>query len=537
MGDHDREDGRPVLPPTAHAPPSEPSRIVGRYALYREIASGGMATVHFGRLLGPVGFSRTVAIKRLHAQYASDPEFVSMFLDEARLVARIRHPNVVQTLDVVALDGDLLIVMDYVQGEALWRLIRKKSAGSERVPPHIATAIITDVLYGLHAAHEARGEHGEPLDIVHRDVSPQNVLVGVDGVARILDFGVAKAAGRIHSTQGGALKGKLAYMAPEQLEGKVTRLTDVFAVSIVLWEALTSERLFAAGDERETVGRVLGREIPAPSTLMGEIAGSGGGTGLEAIGREKLAKLDRIVLQGLRREPRERFESAREMAAAIENDFGVASRAEVGDWVGRTASVVLSKRAETVAVIESSSSSLDPKEADQLRSALRSRGQPFSSPADALLEPVLGVPVEEILAGDPPSQLSSISLSREPSIRRRSGRGRAIGVAAITVLVLGGGVVGARALRSTPSATTVSQAVGEIPTAATSATTLEPPPPASAAAVSDASPVKSAPVASSLPSPPRAKKPGSPVVWTQPAASPRAPAKGTSVDSIIDTRK
>src|SRR5213078_4910121 len=149
--------------------PGTTSRVVGRYALHAEIASGGMATVHFGRLLGPVGFSRTVAIKRLHPQYAKDPEFVSMFLDEARLAARVRHPNVVQTLDVVASRGELFLVMDYVQGESLSKLCRQSRLAGKTVPYEIACAVMAGVLQGLHAAHEAKNERGEPLGLVHRD--------------------------------------------------------------------------------------------------------------------------------------------------------------------------------------------------------------------------------------------------------------------------------------------------------------------------------------------------------------------------------
>src|SRR6476659_4224909 len=146
-------------------------RVVGRYALYDEIASGGMATVHCGRLLGPAGFSRTVAIKRLHAQFAKDPEFVSMFLDEARMAARIRHPNVVPTLDVVARDGELFLVMDFVHGESLSRLRRMARARNQRIHPMLAANLVSGALHGLHAAHYAMNERGEPLGIVHRDVS------------------------------------------------------------------------------------------------------------------------------------------------------------------------------------------------------------------------------------------------------------------------------------------------------------------------------------------------------------------------------
>jgi len=161
------------------------------------LASGGMATVHLGRLIGPAGFSRTVAIKRLHDQFASDPQFVSGLLDEARLTARIRHPNVVPTLDVVATGEQVLLVLEYVQGESLSRLLASSNERGERVPLPIVVSIIAGVLHGLQAAHEATSDKGEPLHIVHRDVSPQNVMVGVDGVARVLDFGVAKAVGRL----------------------------------------------------------------------------------------------------------------------------------------------------------------------------------------------------------------------------------------------------------------------------------------------------------------------------------------------------
>ena len=179
----------------------EPSeRIIDRYAIYDPIAAGGMAVVHFGRLLGQAGFSRTVAIKRLHPQFAADPEFVAMFLDEAHLAVRVQHPNVVSPLDVVVAGDELLVVMEYVSGETLSQLLRQ-TPEEEGVAPAIIGSVIVDTLYGLHAAHEAVGEDGTPLNMVHRDVSPQNVIVGVDGTARVLDFGVAKAAMRSHATK------------------------------------------------------------------------------------------------------------------------------------------------------------------------------------------------------------------------------------------------------------------------------------------------------------------------------------------------
>ena len=323
------------------AQPSSPLstvRVLGRYALFDEIAAGGMATVHIGRLLGPVGFSRTVAIKRLHPQFAKEPDFVAMFLDEARLAARIRHPNVVGTLDVVALDGELFLVMEYVQGESLARLMRTLRERGEGVPIPIAVAIVIGVLEGLHAAHEATSDQGEPLGIVHRDVSPQNVLVGTDGVARVVDVGVAKAAGRVQSTRNGQLKGKLGYMAPEQIGGNATRATDVHAVAVVLWEMLTARRLFHADSEMQTFSNILSGELVPPSTHTPKVP----------------AEIDALVMKGLEPKPEDRFSSAREMARALQRVARVASPSDVGEWVESVAGANVHSRARMIAAIESS---------------------------------------------------------------------------------------------------------------------------------------------------------------------------------------
>jgi serine/threonine-protein kinase len=316
----------------------EPPRVVGRYMLFDEIAAGGMATVRYGRLIGEVGFSRTVAVKCLHAHFAKDEEFAKMFLDEARLAARVRHPNVVPILDVVARDGELFLIMDYVQGESLSKLIRATRARKSRIPLRIIASIMAGVLDGLHAAHEAKSEHGEPLGIVHRDVSPQNVIVGMDGVSRVLDFGVAKAAGRMQSTRDGQLKGKLAYMAPEQLKSEwVDRRTDVYAASVVLWEALTGTRLFKADDEIGVFGMVLQGKIAPPSSVIPSIPKG----------------YDDVTMRGLHLDPGQRFATARDMATALEKVAGVASPREVGGWVEELARDTLRKRADKIAELES----------------------------------------------------------------------------------------------------------------------------------------------------------------------------------------
>jgi serine/threonine protein kinase len=314
------------------------SQSVGRYVLYDQIASGGMASVHLGRLIGPVGFSRVVAVKRLHPAYAKDQGFVTMMLDEARLASRIRHPNVVPILDVVATADELLLVMEYVHGETLARLLRAAKKAGERIPAAVGAAIVIDTLRGLHAAHEATNAAGEPLGIVHRDVSPQNIVVATDGSARILDFGVAKAASRTQSTAEGQLKGKLGYFAPEQIAGgDVDRRVDIFAASIVAWECVTGRRLFSADDMIATIAQVMDGEIPSLR-----------GSDLEIPDGYAAA-----VRRGLDRNPAQRFQTAEEMASAIEAALRPASREAVRAFVEKLAGPALSARLDIMQRIES----------------------------------------------------------------------------------------------------------------------------------------------------------------------------------------
>jgi eukaryotic-like serine/threonine-protein kinase len=323
-------------------PPEANRRVIGRYAIYGEIAAGGMATVHLGRLLGEAGFSRTVAIKRLHEQFAKDPDFVSMFLDEARTASRVRHPNVVSILDVVVLGREIFLVMDYVQGESLSRLARTARSSQKRIPPKIALSMMVGALHGLHAAHEAKSESGGSLGIVHRDVSPQNILVDVDGVARVIDFGVAKAAGRLQTTREGTLKGKLQYMPPEQIQGDdIDRRSDIYAAAVVLWELLANQRMFKGKQDvslmHEILDKVLNNKIEPPSQFSPGLPKS----------------LDDIVLKGLAATPEARWETARDMAVAIEKALVVSSTREVGDWVHSVAGEVLKEKSQRLAEIES----------------------------------------------------------------------------------------------------------------------------------------------------------------------------------------
>ena len=296
-----------------------------------------MATVHLGRLLGAAGFTRTVAIKRLHDGYARDPEFVAMLLDEARLASQIRHPNVVPTLDVVAEQDELLVVMEYVTGDSLAHLGKLVHTRGERFPIALAAAVVAQALHGLHAAHDATDAHGVPLGIVHRDVSPQNVLVGTDGVARVLDFGIAKAASRATATEDGQIKGKTAYMAPEQLShGAVDRRTDVWAAGVMFWELLTGKRLFLADSPAGTIGRVLNDPIDPPTRYRPDCP----------------VELTMVCARALERDKEARFETAEEMALAIEDALQLPRAKEIGAWVREISAETLEHRAQLVREVE-----------------------------------------------------------------------------------------------------------------------------------------------------------------------------------------
>jgi serine/threonine-protein kinase len=274
-----------------------------RFELVAELASGGMATVYLARLSGVAGFQRLVAIKRLHPHLAKEPDFVEMFLDEARLAARIHHPNVVPIQEVGESKSGFYLVMDYVEGDTLARLLGRAAQTKTQIPWGVTIRILLDTLAGLHAAHELTDDFGKPFELVHRDISPQNILVGSDGIARITDFGVARAASRLSTTRSGQLKGKLAYMAPEQARAKdIDRRADIFACGIVLWEALALKRLFKADGEAATLERVLHDPIPPPSTHRPEIP-----AGLEA-----------VCMKALQRDIDQRFATAEEFADELE---------------------------------------------------------------------------------------------------------------------------------------------------------------------------------------------------------------------------
>jgi hypothetical protein len=315
------------------APPPAVARRVGRYVLFEEFARGGMASVHLGRLVGAAGFSRVVAVKRVRPVFINSDEHRRALLSEARIASRIQHPNVVQTLDIVLEGGVAHVVMEYVHGVTVAELFAEAKLRCERAPIAVAVGVVADALEGLHAAHEARDRAGKLLGIVHRDISPQNVHVGADGHARLLDFGIAKALDRTQVTAPGVVKGKLAYMAREHLSGApVTRQVDVYGAGVVLWELLTGQRLFDDGDPALLASRVLTETIPPPSRHAPEISPA----------------LAQVVLRATAPDPRQRYETAAEMLAALTTSTARAEPGEIGAWVERLAGDQLELRAERV---------------------------------------------------------------------------------------------------------------------------------------------------------------------------------------------
>jgi predicted ATPase/serine/threonine protein kinase/Tfp pilus assembly protein PilF len=276
---------------------------LGRYELIEQIGSGGMADVFLARLVGVQGFERKLVVKRMRKEIQSHPEAVRMFLDEARLCAKLHHPHIVQVFDLGEADGDYFLAMEYVDGPHLGRLARDCWRAGTPPPLVLGAYVVHRAADGLHFAHEtADPETGEPLGIVHRDVTPHNILVSRFGDVKVADFGVAKALGQTTNTRSGVIKGKLAYLSPEQVRGEdLDRRSDVFSLGIVLFETVTGRRLFKDKSDIVTLQRITKENAPPPSKLNDEIDG----------------ELDRIVLKALARDADKRYQTMREFERAL----------------------------------------------------------------------------------------------------------------------------------------------------------------------------------------------------------------------------
>jgi serine/threonine protein kinase len=286
------------------------SEPFGRYQLLKRIAGGGMGEVFLARQSGIQGFEKLLVIKTLLPNLTEDNEFVSMFLDEARIAARLAHPNVVQIFDLGEEGEVYYIAMEYVHGEDVKRIWKQAYHKKEVIPVPLAARIIADAAAGLGYAHRLSDQDGKLLGVVHRDVSPQNILVTFDGGVKLIDFGVAKAAGRMTRTQTGALKGKYAYMSPEQVEGEeLDQRSDIFALGIVLWEMVTGSRLFRADSDVATLKAVSRCDVVPPSEQNANVP----------------PELDPIVMKALARDRDQRYPTAEDLRLDLEN------------WIARTA--------------------------------------------------------------------------------------------------------------------------------------------------------------------------------------------------------
>lgn len=305
-GTQDLPARKPAAGPSVAGPELRAGVRLGRYELLAPIARGGMAEVWIARLLGDLGFSRFVALKTILPEFGQDPSFRRSLFEEARLASRLRHANVVEVMEL-AEDGPILFqVMTWVEGDTLAELLNAatKDPAAGGLSPGVAVRIISDVLAGLHAAHELNDDQGTPLSLVHRDVSPQNVLVGADGVSRLTDFGVAKAYGRLaDETQAGQVRGKPGYFAPEQIGGvMVDRRCDVFAAGIVVWEALVGRRLFGAPGGSPGVAKIGDPVYPAPIEVAPQTP----------------AALSAVVHKALSKDRNGRYSTALELRDALE---------------------------------------------------------------------------------------------------------------------------------------------------------------------------------------------------------------------------
>jgi len=279
-------------------------RTLGGFRLSREIACGGMATVYLAHKAGTHGIGQPAAVKVIHPHLSREREFVEMFLDEARIVSCIGHPNVCRVLDFGKAEGTYYLAMEFVLGETWADVLTRMKATPEAQPmiPAVLAQVLAQSCEGLHAAHEARDPQGSLLQIVHRDISPQNIIVGYDGSVRVLDFGIASAAEKLHTTRNGTIKGRFAYMAPEQMRGHlVDRRADIWSLGVVLWEGLAQHRLFKRETEAETVLAVTHDALPS----------------LTESGHPVPAALARITMQALTRDREARYATAREMGLEL----------------------------------------------------------------------------------------------------------------------------------------------------------------------------------------------------------------------------
>ena len=389
----------------------------GKYLLVGEIAVGGMAEVFLAVHKGVEGFIKVVVIKRVLPHLTSNPDFVRMFIDEARLAARLEHPNIVRTYEFGEVDGQYFTAMEYLPGEDLGKTLKNLAISKQRMPVHVATGIASQLCGGLNFAHQFTDIDGHPLNLVHRDINPANIIITYGGEVKIIDFGVAKANtnGR---TLTGTIKGKVSYMPPEQVLGReVDHRADVFSAGVVLWEMLTGRPLFLRNSEAATLYAIMNAPIHAPSRFRTDVS----------------QDLDRIVARALARRPADRFENAEEMGHALDDFMLNAPRYDARVLAGTVEELFGSTRAEAKRSIAQTRSltrniSIVMKLRSEVRAELAERldfARATSKERDAVVPPRLDEPASPNPL--PPETLVAVTTTGPT----RSQRGLMIGLAAV----------------------------------------------------------------------------------------------------------
>jgi eukaryotic-like serine/threonine-protein kinase len=473
-----------------------PGMVLGRYELLLPIAQGGMATVWAARQKGSRGFQKTVAIKTMLPTLSDDPQFEQMFLDEAALAAKIHHPNVAEILDLGEQDEILYLVMEWVDGEALSIVHKAARKNNTQLPQRIALRVIIQACAGLHAAHELHDENDVPLQLVHRDVSPQNILVTYDGIVKLVDFGVAKAVGRAGGeTTAGQLKGKVPYMSPEQTRGgNVDRRTDIFAMGIVLYKLTTGLHPFLGENDLVTMRNIISRPLLPPRVKNPSYP----------------QELEQVLVKCLQKDPEKRYQTMIELGNALEralNSMGIADD-DIGGFV-RT--LMGDRGAKRRAALRDAVRAADERFATGTHPQVMVAPQIHENVSEIILTKMnSGVTKEELLPdrmsvpngpGSTPSSLSAVSppivVAGEPTLeevagmrRNRSGlfvgAGVAVAAAAVAFAFLrtsGGASVPATGVNALPSGKPVATMTAP-PVTAAPVETAKPTPSASSTVVS-----------------------------------------------------
>jgi serine/threonine-protein kinase len=383
------------------------SRRIDRHVLHERFAEGGMASVWLGSTRGDDGSVRVVAIKEMQRALAQKGTFRQMFLDEARTVSRVRHPCVVETYDVLTVDDELFLVMEYVHGPTLAEIVAAVAARGEHVPFDVGVRLLVDLLEGLEAAHVATSADGRPLGIVHRDVSPHNVLVGPDGRAKVADFGVAMAADRGHRTATGEVKGKAGYMAPEQARSeRVDARADVYSAGIVAFELFALAPPFGAGAMAEVLARVLFEPVPPLSERRADAP----------------VELEAVVAVALSKDPPARFPTARDFAEALVAAVTPASHERVAAWTKTQVAELYAVRDALVARAQAESAALSGERSSPITPLDRRKAQRVGLLVGIalLVSTIALVAGSKLTAHDvPPSEATSPSIASTSSASTR----------------------------------------------------------------------------------------------------------------------